>query len=446
MENQVDLSSASLDIPGTYEALSGRALSRSLGGSPFLIATAQQAAVRPQEDEFLALLRGHMLTQQLPSSWQSRISKGIRTMGLPAVTAMLAATPHPLARAASIVLSLGVGALLADEHFDARKFEYFLKKKKKNKKRAASLPSGLGSDPGVMSQAPPRRRRPSRLKKAGWRGGSTPAPPGRGGRTFAKPGSAEALQAAGAAKAAIKAKKRRRRARAIVPGAAQAGADPSLQPGGVPLPGFVPTGSPPEAFGLGEPELAEQGWETGLANEFEGPEGFSGFVEEPSSEFIPEFEEAGISPEEWAAEAWAEEGNYFSSPEPDLTEWAMDQTSLGDAICDCRYDIANAESYKGPLVAGTFFQSPLVTAKVSHGNEGFYGRISMGVLPHVITISNGIGSARAAIALTHELTHLANEMYKLGLQHHQVHELGVYFATQALPVIRAFEAQQRRSR
>jgi hypothetical protein len=94
----------------------------------------------------------------------------------------------------------------------------------------------------------------------------------------------------------------------------------------------------------------------------------------------------------------------------------------------------------GKLPPGTFFRSNLVTASVRRdlGNQ-VYGEVHLGKMPFPLYIAGNNKDPRARIALAHELAHVATKLYKLPLAHGQVHDLGVFFATEGLPTLQAYE-------
>jgi hypothetical protein len=95
--------------------------------------------------------------------------------------------------------------------------------------------------------------------------------------------------------------------------------------------------------------------------------------------------------------------------------------------------------FSGSIPAGTFFRSPLVQGRIANSMDGrIHGEISMAGTPFPITINSQQNAGRGLIAVAHELGHLVDAVYKFGLPHHQVHELGVFFATDGLAVLDAY--------
>jgi len=111
-----------------------------------------------------------------------------------------------------------------------------------------------------------------------------------------------------------------------------------------------------------------------------------------------------------------------------------------DTPC-CSACAQDAEWY-GLLPTGTFFKSGLISASLVNSlEEGVYGMVDLGAsFPVPVSISAKHGGARARISAAHELAHVGNALYKWGLPHTAVHELGVYYATEALPALQALEA------
>jgi hypothetical protein len=94
----------------------------------------------------------------------------------------------------------------------------------------------------------------------------------------------------------------------------------------------------------------------------------------------------------------------------------------------------------GVLPPGEFYRGSNVTARLSPIlGDGIYGEVVLNDLPFPVTISSKYGPGRARIALAHELAHVANKLYKFGLNHEQVHDLGVYYATEGIPAMEALQ-------
>lgn len=98
--------------------------------------------------------------------------------------------------------------------------------------------------------------------------------------------------------------------------------------------------------------------------------------------------------------------------------------------------------FLGRLPTGPFYSGRVVTASVSNRlGDGIYGQVDLSELPFRIDVSSKHGTGRARVALAHELAHVADQLYKLGLSHPQVHDLGVFFASEGIPALRALEQQ-----
>lgn len=109
-----------------------------------------------------------------------------------------------------------------------------------------------------------------------------------------------------------------------------------------------------------------------------------------------------------------------------------------DFECDACRDSDFWTSEKLPT--GEFFRSGLVRAGIRQDlGGGVHGEVRYGTLPLRVSIAAGQSPARAAIALAHELAHVANRTFKLGMNHDQVHQIGVYYASEGLPALRSLE-------
>jgi len=68
---------------------------------------------------------------------------------------------------------------------------------------------------------------------------------------------------------------------------------------------------------------------------------------------------------------------------------------------------------------------------------GVYGQVDLASRPFEITIARNITMPRALMSVAHEGVHLMDNIYKLGLSHERVHDLGVYLATEIIPAYNA---------
>lgn len=119
---------------------------------------------------------------------------------------------------------------------------------------------------------------------------------------------------------------------------------------------------------------------------------------------------------------------------PGTRDWAVQH----DACAAC--DAGDGSDWRGALPEGTFYKSNLINAAVKRRiGEGTYGMVHLNKFPFPVTISGDHGPVRARIALAHELAHVGNKLYKLGIPHSAVHDLGVFYATEGLPALRALE-------
>lgn len=121
-------------------------------------------------------------------------------------------------------------------------------------------------------------------------------------------------------------------------------------------------------------------------------------------------------------------------PQP-YRDWAP----LHDACHACG---ATADrDWRGALPEGEFYRSQLVSASVRKDlGRDVFGMVHLNRFPFPVAISGAHGPVRARIALAHELAHVANKVYKMGIPHSAVHDLGVFYATEGLPALRALEA------
>lgn len=96
--------------------------------------------------------------------------------------------------------------------------------------------------------------------------------------------------------------------------------------------------------------------------------------------------------------------------------------------------------WTGRIPSGTFFRSRLVDASVKPSlGRGVHGEVHLKTMPFALHIAGDQVPARAGISLAHELAHVAARLYKLPLRHDQVHQLGVFFATEGVPALLSLE-------
>lgn len=121
---------------------------------------------------------------------------------------------------------------------------------------------------------------------------------------------------------------------------------------------------------------------------------------------------------------------------PSLGPWEYTDQVYDCGLCDFAH-----RGFQGRLPSGRFYSSALVQGSLSRDlGDGVHGEVKLGTLPFPIRISAHHTAARGAIALAHELAHVANLLYKMGLPHDKVHELGAFFATEGLPMMKAYES------
>jgi len=91
----------------------------------------------------------------------------------------------------------------------------------------------------------------------------------------------------------------------------------------------------------------------------------------------------------------------------------------------------------GALKEGEIYRSNMMRIGVGTLPIGVHGETIIDQLPFDITISRDQVPARAQIALSHEVAHVMDETYKMGLTHEQVHDMGVFLTTEGLPALSA---------
>jgi len=86
-----------------------------------------------------------------------------------------------------------------------------------------------------------------------------------------------------------------------------------------------------------------------------------------------------------------------------------------------------------PLMNGEFYRSPTFVAKIGALDPGVYGETYLGKLPFEITVSNRNVDDRTLVSFVHETLHGYDELYKLGIDHNQLHGLSVYLTQEVIP-------------
>lgn len=179
-------------------------------------------------------------------------------------------------------------------------------------------------------------------------------------------------------------------------------------------------------WGEGEEEEGEEAYPLELAEEINASEG-------PGEAFASLVEEDPNAEELLDALSILADGRVIPSK-------MKDQLHFGET-CDLCDGILSPD-FSGRLPSGTFYRSNLITASLSQGlGRNVYGQVTLSDMPFPISINSQVGSGRARIALAHELAHVANKVYKLQLPHGQVHDLGVFYATEGFPALVNFEWQ-----
>jgi hypothetical protein len=111
---------------------------------------------------------------------------------------------------------------------------------------------------------------------------------------------------------------------------------------------------------------------------------------------------------------------------------------LRDEACSvCKTKLGD---FSGRITPGQFYKSSLIDARVSQDmGGGVFGEVNLSRVPFKVRINGRNSDGRARIALSHELAHVANKVYKLGLNHDKVHDLGVFYGVEGIPLLNAFE-------
>jgi len=129
--------------------------------------------------------------------------------------------------------------------------------------------------------------------------------------------------------------------------------------------------------------------------------------------------------------------------------WALDrlvEDRLGTGVLreiasdhgmECQYDDVSSLSFSGSLRPGTFYSSSLLQAKIVP-SAPWFGEVELSDTPFQISINGSKGRGRASVSLVHELVHVMDRLFKLGLSHDQVHGLAIFMTGEVIPAINAF--------
>jgi hypothetical protein len=107
---------------------------------------------------------------------------------------------------------------------------------------------------------------------------------------------------------------------------------------------------------------------------------------------------------------------------------------------DCNACDLALGGFQGSIPRGKFYRSQLLTGTVVDDLSGrVHGEVNLKNMPFSVKLSDHNTPARASIALAHELAHVGNKLYKLGLDHRAVHDLGVFYASEGFPLYSALQ-------
>lgn len=167
------------------------------------------------------------------------------------------------------------------------------------------------------------------------------------------------------------------------------------------------------------------------AAELFGPEAAIEGVASESPEVAPlleALEEIGAEEEAYEESAWFDPDRFARTRDEDR--------GYACGLCHDR-----SRNFDGRLPEGRFYKSSMIEGRLSRGlGAGVHGDVRLGTFPFPIRVSADHTAARGAVSLAHELAHVADAMFKLGLSHDKVHTLGTFYATEGLPALKAYEA------
>jgi hypothetical protein len=92
-----------------------------------------------------------------------------------------------------------------------------------------------------------------------------------------------------------------------------------------------------------------------------------------------------------------------------------------------------------PIKPGVFFKSSLIEGKIKPMGRSEFGEIDVSDFPFQVTLNSEIMPSRREASLVHETLHALTELYKIPMDHTQLHTLAVGLTTEILPAVLALK-------
>jgi hypothetical protein len=91
----------------------------------------------------------------------------------------------------------------------------------------------------------------------------------------------------------------------------------------------------------------------------------------------------------------------------------------------------------GNLKNGTFYETPLFTARLAPVKGNTFGYVDLNTRPFEITLNSGMAYPRIQMSFVHEVLHVLMEMHKINLPHETLHELALMITNDLMPGVSA---------
>jgi hypothetical protein len=113
--------------------------------------------------------------------------------------------------------------------------------------------------------------------------------------------------------------------------------------------------------------------------------------------------------------------------------------------CNDRYDGGrpnDAFYAPGSFTVGPVFRNDKFNIRLDSLPPGDFGAVDLDTVPYEITLNADGSPGRIRVSLVHEILHVLDEQYKLGLSHDGLHVLACAIERDVLPPLVALYARQ----
>jgi hypothetical protein len=117
----------------------------------------------------------------------------------------------------------------------------------------------------------------------------------------------------------------------------------------------------------------------------------------------------------------------------DLLTQLSERARPTSLVRDTRCDHTNPFLMDGSLQPGTFFETPLVSARLEPLPDEDFGFVDLDTRPFQITLNSRMAYPRLQMSFVHEMLHVLMEMHKVDLPHETLHELALLIVNDLMP-------------